>query len=118
MSTSGFAVPDTVLSERQRWALAGLPFTRTYYRLSEEKLERSHGILSPIKTTILLSHIRSIAVTQTPFQKKFRLSTIQVATDDPVVSELVIRNIRNGAQFEERLRHCVEQAKIAQPHTV
>ena len=117
MSTSGFAVPDTVLSERQRWMLAALPFTRTYYCLSEEQLERSHGILSPVKTTVLLSQVRSIAVTQTRLQKKFGLSTIQVATDDPTVSELVIRNIRNGALFEERLRRCVEQAELAQPHT-
>ncbi len=118
MPTSGFAVSDTVLSERQRWVLAGLPFTRTYYCLNEEHLERSHGILSPIKTTISLSQVRSIAVTQTRLQKMFGLSTIQVATDDPVVSELVIRNIRNGSLFEERLNHCVEQAVLAQPHTV
>ena len=118
MSISGFAVPDTTLSERQRWLLVGLPFTRVKYTLNEERLERSHGILSPIKTTVKLSQIRSIAVTHTRLQKRFAHCTIQVATDDPVVSEMVIHNIRNGALFEERLRRCVEESQIAQPHTV
>ncbi len=118
MTISGFAVPDTTLSERQRWLLAGLPLTRTQYVLSADTLERLHGILSPVKTTIGLSQIRSIAVQQTRLQKLCRLSTIHVATDNPVVPELVIRNIRNGALFEERLHRCVEEVQNAQPHTV
>ncbi len=118
MTRSGFAVPDATLSERRRWVLAGLPLTRTRYLLSEDTLECRHGIVSPVKTTVALSHIRRVAATQTRLQKRWGLSTICVATDDPVVSELVICNIRNGALFEERLRRHAEETQSAQPHTV
>ncbi len=55
---------------------------------------------------------------QTRWQKRWELATIQVATGDPLIPELIIRNIRNGALFEERLRRCVEQQQALQPHTV
>lgn len=118
MTMSGVAVSDTTLSERQRWLLAGLPLTRTQYVLSADTLERLHGILSPVKTTIALSQIRNMEVTQTRLQKLCGLLTIHVATGDPTVPELIIRNIRNGELFEERLNRCVEEVQMGQPHTV
>lgn len=118
MTTSGHSVPDTALSERQCWLLLGLPFTRTRYVLDENTLKQVKGILSPVVKSVNLSQIRTIAVQCTPLQKRFGLSTVQVATDDPLVSELVIRNIRHGAVFEGTLRRRVEEAHIGLPQTV
>lgn len=116
MSTSEVAVSDIMLSERQRWLLAGLPLSRTHYELDGEALQRVTGILSPVRQSVPLSQIRNIAMQQTRWQKRWELATIQVATGNPLMPELVIRNIRNGALFEERLRRCVERQQPLQPH--
>ena len=112
MVRSGESIPDTPLSERQRWLFAGLPFTRTRYVLSDEALHRYKGILSPVAISVALSHIRGLVVRQSVLQKWFRLSTVRVATDDPAVSELVIRNIRNSELFEEQLRCHLEEVQV------
>lgn len=116
MSTSEVTVSDITLSERRRRWPAGLPFSRTQYVLDEEAIRQVTGLLSPVTQSIPLSQVRRVALRQSRWQKRWGLSTIQVATDDPLVSELVIRNIRNGALFEERLRRYAEQQQSAQPH--
>lgn len=118
MTTSGQSVPDTALSERQCWLFGGIPFTRTRYVLDGNTLKQVKGILSPVVKSVNLSQIRTIAAQCTSLQKRFGLSTIQVATDDPLVSELVIRNIRRGAVFEGTLRRRVEEAHIGLSQTV
>ncbi len=106
MSTNSQSVSNPTLSERQRWLLAGLPLTRTRYVLREDSLSQYTGLLSPMEKTVSLSQIRNIQVQQSRLQALFGLTTIHIATDDPLISELVLLNIRNGALFEERLRRC------------
>ncbi len=118
MTLSEASVSESTLSERQRLPLTGLPFTRTQYVMNEHSLEMQNGILSPVKTSVRLKQVRNILVKQSRLQKLCNLSTIQVATDDPIVSELIIHNIRNGALFEERLHRCVKETQQAQPHAL
>ncbi len=116
MTISGQTIPDTTLTERRRWLLAGLPLTRTQYVLSGDTVTQLTGILSPVKTSVNVSQIRGLAVQRSFLQKRFGLCTIHIATDDPLISELVVHNIRNGALFEERLRRYLEQNQAQQPH--
>lgn len=108
----------TTLSEQQCWPLIGIPLIGRRYVLTEDTLEYQKGIVSPVTTSIRLSQVRGVATTQSRLQKLWGLRTVHVATDDPVVSELVIRNIRNGHLFEERLLRCVEESQSTQPHAV
>lgn len=118
MPISDSSVSETLLSERKRWLLGGFPLTRTQYILDTETLQRSHGIISPVKTTVNREAVRGVALQQSRLQKHFGLATVRVATNDPVVSELVLHNIRNGSLFEGRLRRWAEDSQNAQPHTV
>ena len=106
---------DTTLTERRRFW--GLPLTRTQYVLTAEQLQQAVGILSPTVRSVAVSRIRSIAVQRSFLQKRLGLTSIRVATDDPLISELVIANIRNGALFEERLRRHLENNQAQQLHT-
>ncbi len=110
--------PDTPLTERRRWLLAGLPFTRTQYTLNSNTLTQSVGLLSPRKKTVSVSQIRNTVTQQSLIQKRFGLCTIRVATDNPLISELVIKNIRSGTPFEGRLRRHVEDVLSQQPHSM
>ncbi|MBP3434814.1 MAG: PH domain-containing protein [Clostridia bacterium] len=116
MTISGQITPDTTLTER-RQLFCGLPLTRTQYVLTEDTLKQLTGILSPVVRSVNVSQIRSMAVQRSFLQKRLGLTTIRIATNDPLISELVIRNIRNGALFEERLRRHLEQNQAQQPHT-
>ncbi len=118
MTISGQTTPDTTLTERQRWLLAGIPLTRTQYELSGTALKKSTGILSPITRSVAVTQIRSLAIQRSFIQKRFGLCTIRVATCDPQISELVIKNIRNGAAFEEKLRRHLSDNLAQQPHTI
>lgn len=117
MTISGQSTPDTTLMER-RQLFCGLPLTRTRYELTDSTLKQLTGILSPVVKSVNTSQIRSVAVERSFFQKRLGLTTIRVATDDPIISELVILNIRNGALFEERLRRHLEDNQAQQPHTI
>ena len=117
MMISGQRSPDTTLTER-RQLFCGLPLTRTQYVLTDNTLECLVGILSPVVTSVNVSQIRNIVVQRSFLQKYLGLTTIRIATDDPIVSEIVISNIRNGARFEERLRRHLEKNQAQQPHTM
>ena len=117
MTISGQVTPDTTLTE-QRQLFCGLPLTRTRYVLTDGTLKQLTGILSPVVKSVNTSQIRSVAVRRSFLQKRLGLTTIHVATDDSVVSELAILNIRNGALFEERLRRHLEGNQAQQPHTI
>ncbi len=112
MTLSGQMAPEAILTERKR--LLGLPLTRTQYVLQEDTLQQRIGLLSPVVHSVNVSQIRRIAVRQTLLQKRLGLTTIQVATDDPLISELVIVNIRHGSLFEKRLRRYAEENQAQQ----
>lgn len=116
MTISGQSTPDTTLTER-RQLFCGLPLTRTRYELTNSSLKQLTGILSPVVKSVNTSRIRSIAVQRSFLQKRLGLTTICVATDDPILPELVVHNIRNGALFEERLRRHLEENQAQQPHS-
>lgn len=118
MPISDSSVSETTLTERRRWLLGGIPLTRTRYILNTETLQRSHGVISPVKTTVDRTTVRGVALQQSRLQKRFGLATVRVATNDPLVSELVLHNIRNGELFEGRLRRWAEDSQNAQPHTL
>ena len=118
MPISDSSGSEVILSERRRWLLGGWPLTRTQYILDTETLQRSHGVVSPDKTEINRSTVRGVALQQSRLQKRFGLATVRVATNDPIVPELVLHNIRNGELFEGRLRRWAEDSQNAQPHTL
>ena len=116
MAISEQYTPDTTLTERRRFL--GLPLTRTQYVLTEERLQQLVGLLSPTVRSIAVSQIRSMAVQRSFLQKRLGLTTIRIAPNDPLISEMVIANIRNGALFEERLRRHLANNQAQQLHTL
>ncbi len=116
MTTFGQSAPDAILTERRR--LLGLPLTRTQYVLQGNPLQQRIGLLSPVTRSVNVSQIRRVAAHQTFFQKRLGLTTIHVATDDPLISELVIVNVRNGNLFEKQLRRYAEENQTQQLHTM
>ena len=102
------------LCEKKRWVLAGIPGTFTHYILEHDTVQQHKGLLSPTVISIPIEQIRNTVRLQSGIQRLFHLSTIRIASANPAVPELVIRNIRNGSAFEEGLKLCRRRIQLEQ----
>ena len=102
----------TIIEERKRWGLFGLPFSFTIYRLNDKKLTVQSGLLTTHEDDILLYRIMDTSLCRTLWQKLFRLGSVRVASTDQSLPELVIKNIRNPRAFKELLDERVERERL------
>ena len=111
VATSQIAQTTPLFCEKERWLLFGAPLTATRYELHEEQLVRHTDLFAVTTDMVPFSHIRNMVLTQTVVQKWFGLSSVHVATSNPLFPECVVKNIRNGAAFAEQLRELWAKAE-------
>lgn len=100
------------IKERKRWLFLGLPFTFTTYTLSAKKLVVRAGLFTTVEDDILLYRIMDTSLRRTFGQKLFGLSSIMAVSSDHSHPELLIKNIRRGRAFKERLDNQVESERL------
>ena len=110
MTTEQTPQPISTYTELRRSPLFGLPITMMHYVINAETVSEQALLFAVTAKSVALTQVRSMAVTQSRFQKLFRLYTVHVATADPAVSEFVVRNIHNGEQFAAALQKATDVA--------
>ena len=99
-------------TERKRLLFFGLPLTFTTYTLSNKKLELKTGLLTTVVNDILLYRVMDTTLTRSPFQKLFRLGSVQIVSSDKTHPNLCVHNIRNARDFKEALDEQVEHERL------
>ncbi len=100
----------TIVSEKRRSRLFGLPLTLTHYVIDGESLSEQTGLFSVTAKAVSLSHIRNMVVVRSAWQKLCGLSTVHVATADPAIPEFVVHSIRGGEAFAAELQKAIDAA--------
>lgn len=101
---------EYIWKDRKRFL--GMPLSFTRYRLSEDRLFLSVGLLSERDEEILLYRIRDISTKRTLWQKIFGVGTVTVVSSDKTNPTLILKNIKDPISFKELLHQQVEEMKI------
>lgn len=87
-------------------ALVALSRFSSDYKVTDQRIICKNGILSTKTSEIDIRDIRSINVTQSFFQKIFRVGDVEFTTASGPLKEAVLKNIDNPDQVKERIRGC------------
>lgn len=108
----GDYIGEILMKERKRWGFFGIPWTFTVYTLTPKRLVLKEGLLKSTENEILLYRVIDIELSQTLFQKIFKLGTVTVKSKDASHPLLHIKNIKNSREFRNVLADSVEKERM------
>lgn len=98
--------------ERKRWVFLGLPFTFTKYFIREDMITIRSGFLTTTEDDCYMYKVQDVRLTNTIWEKMFRLGTVTCFTGDTTDSLLVIRHIKNARAVKDFILEESEKARI------
>ena len=98
--------------ERKRWVFLGLPFTFTKYRVKEDMITISSGLIKTVENDCYMYKVQDVMHTATLFEKMFGLGTVVCHTGDTTHPQLVLEHIRNSKTIKEFILKESEEARI------
>ena len=98
--------------ERKRWLFLGLPFTFTKYRVKEDMITISSGLLKTVENDCYMYKVQDVMHTATLGEKMFGLGTVVCHTGDTTHPELKLEHIRNSKTIKEFILKESEEARI------
>lgn len=90
----------------------GMPLSFTRYRMSEDRLFLSVGLLNVRDEELLLYRVRDISVRRSLWQRLFGMGSVTVTSSDKTTPTLLLKNIKDPMQVKEILHQQVEDAKL------
>ena len=90
----------------------GLPLSFTRYRLSDDRLFVSVGLLNIKDDEILLYRVRDIDTERTLWQRLFGVGTVTIMSSDKSMPNLVLKNVKDPIFVKELIHKQVEDMKI------
>ena len=98
---------NLIWKDRKR-PIFGLPLSFTRYRLTEEKLLVTTGILSTKEEEVQLYRIMDITLKRSIWQRIFGVGTIHCCSGDKTTPEFDIKDIKRPNEIKELLSKNVE----------
>ena len=96
--------------DRKR-TIFGLPWSFTRYRLTDDKLIVSTGLLSINEEEIRLYRIMDVTLKRSFGERLWGLGTIHICSSDKTTPEIDIKRVRQSADVKEMLSDMVEVAR-------
>ena len=96
--------------DRKR-TIFGLPWSFTRYRLTDDKLIVSTGLLSINEEEIRLYRIMDVTLKRSLGERLWGLGTIHLCSSDKTTPEIDIKRVRQSADVKEMLSDMVEVAR-------
>lgn len=97
---------------KDRKRILGMPLTFTRYRMSDDRLFLSTGLLTTKDDEVLLYRVRDISLTITLWQRIFGVGTVTVNSSDKTLPLLVLKNIKRPRDIKEKIHQQVEEMKM------
>lgn len=96
--------------DRKR-TIFGLPWSFTRYRLTDDKLIVSTGLLSINEEEIRLYRIMDVTLKRSLGERLWGLGTIHICSSDKTTPEIDIKRVRQSSDVKEMLSDMVEAAR-------
>lgn len=101
---------DYLWKDRKRYF--GLPISFTKYRMSDDRLFLTTGIITTHDEEVILYRVRDIHVSITLGQRIFGVGTVTVMSADKTMPTLELKNVKNPREVKEMIHKQVEEMKI------
>jgi len=105
-------MPEINYLWKDRKRYLGLPLSFTKYRMSEDRLFLSTGILTTHDEEVILYRVRDIHVSITLGQRIFGVGTVTVMSADKTMPTLELKNIKRPREVKEMIHKQVEEMKL------
>jgi len=99
-----------IWKDRKR-PIFGLPLSFTRYRLTEEKLIVTTGILSTKEEEVQLYRIMDLTLHRSIWQRMFGVGTIHCCSGDKTTPEIDIKDKKKPAEVKELLSKKIEEQR-------
>jgi len=99
-----------IWKDRKR-PIFGLPLSFTRYRLTEEKLIVTTGILSTKEEEVQLYRIMDLTLHRSIWQRMFGVGTIHCCSGDKTTPEFDIKDIKRPVEVKELLSKNIEEQR-------
>jgi len=100
-----------ILWKDRKRPIFGLPLSFTRYRLTEEKLIVTTGILSTKEEEVQLYRIMDLTLHRSIWQRMFGVGTIHCCSGDKTTPEFDIKDIKRPAEVKELLSKNIEEQR-------
>ena len=97
--------------EDRKRPIFGLPLSFTRYRLTEEKLIVTTGILSTKEEEVQLYRIMDLTLHRSIWQRMFGVGTIHCCSGDKTTPEFDIKDIKRPVEVKELLSKNIEEQR-------
>lgn len=101
-----------VIWEERKRTIFGLPLSFTKYKLTEEKLYISSGLLNTKEEEIRLYRILDMTLTRSLEEKIFAIGTIGCDSADKSTPKFQIKRIKQSNEVKELLSEMVEEQRV------
>ncbi len=98
--------------ERKRWLFLGLPFTFTKYRIREDMITVSEGLLKTVENDCYMYKVQDVAHSASLMEKIFGLGTVICYTGDTTHPKLMLTHIKNSRTVKEFILKESEEARL------
>lgn len=89
--------------EKKRWVFFALPFTFTKYTVTDEELLINNGFFTKRENSCYMYKIVDIELTESIFERIFKLGTIVCYTGDVTHEKLYLNHIRNAKVIRDAI---------------
>lgn len=104
---------QTILWKDRKRTIFGLPLSFTRYRLYEDRLIISKGLLNVVEDEVMLFRILDFKIRLSLGQRIFRVGTVEITTSDATNKELQLISIKKAREVKQLISDKVmEQRKI------
>lgn len=101
---------EAVWQDRKR--ILGMPISFTKYRLHEDKLVHSQGLLFVKEGEILLYRVMDVELQLTLANRIFGVGSVVLYTGDVTDKQFKITNVRNPREVMENLNQMIEKERL------
>lgn len=103
---------ETVILWKDRKRYLGMPISFTRYEIDENRFTSRIGFFNTVTNEILLYRILDLKMSQTLWQKIFRVGTLTLFTADRTHSQFPLKNIKKPEKVRRFVSNLVEQERI------
>ncbi len=104
------AVINPIWKDRKR-TLFGLPLSFTTYRVTDDRLFISSGLLSTREEEVRLYRIMDLTLKRSLEERLFGLGSIHLCTADKSTPEILLKRIKQSAKVRDMLSELVEKTR-------
>ncbi len=98
--------------ERKRWLFLGLPFTFTKYRVREDMITITSGLLRTTENDCYMYKVQDVEHTASLMEKLFKIGTVVCYTGDTTHPKLLLEHIRNSREIKDFILKESEEARM------